>query len=481
MSWEREFALSFINDGHFQVTDAGPLRAPIRDFSLRRNGKLTLILETRCPPDAKSTAPQRPSGTVRISTESAELENIGGMKAKLLGVIPYRYRTTSNHKTGIGELTEEAQIHQLSAVVRSDAEARYTIEWLENLPTSPFTWPASIQTKTETLTTRNIGLGDDEITLFSKDARLSSSQHAAKIRVGGKEIYVCALERKNSDGLKKPGCILYVGTPDDEFRKRVRTALSFALGVYLVELGSAVYDNDWEAISFKSRSAYSIDGKVLDLPVLPPAPLGMRWQHELSPVPFARLVNAVFEKYEALGFSDLSWGYWHALCATPHIAAVHFGAAIEMLTRQYAASKPDRFPQKIIDDTAVWNSFRVQIDEAVSKLEITEVKKSALRKNIGGLNRVHQRDILDAVLKDIGIELGVDEIQAWRRRHEAAHGIATEAGEELDVIRDIKLLKVMFHRMLLRTLNGAETYLDYATPGFPIRKLADPVPSQNAG
>ncbi len=53
-----------------------------------------------------------------------------------------------------------------------------------------------------------------------------------------------------------------------------------------------------------------------------------------------------------------------------------------------------------------------------------------------------------------------------------------ETGEELDVIRDIKLLKVMFHRMVLRILNGADNYLDYATPGFPIRKLADPVPSQ---
>jgi hypothetical protein len=42
------------------------------------------------------------------------------------------------------------------------------------------------------------------------------------------------------------------------------------------------------------------------------------------------------------------------------------------------------------------------------------------------------------------------------------------------VIRDIKLLKVMFHRMVLRIINGADTYHDYATPGFPIRKLADP-------
>ena len=388
---------------------------------------------------------------------------------------------TSNSKTGVGELKEEAQIHELSAVVRTDAGARYTIEWLENLPTSPFHWPASIQTKTETLTTRNIGLGDDGVTLFSKDVRQSSSQHAIKLSVVGMEIYVCALGRKDGGGLKKPGCILYVGTPDDEFRKKVRTALSFALGVYLVELGSAVYDKDWEVIAFKSRSAYSIDGKVLDLHILPPTPLGARWQHEISPIPFTRLVNAVFAKYEALGMGDLSWAYWHALCATPHIAAVHFGAAIEMLIRQYAATKPDQFPQRIIADGSVWNSFRVQIDEAISKLAIAETEKIALRKNIGGLNRVHQRDILACVLTDIGIELGADKSQAWRRRHEAAHGIAMEAGEELEVIRDIRLLKVMLHRMLLRIVNGADSYLDYATPGFPIRKLADPVPSQSVG
>jgi hypothetical protein len=55
-----------------------------------------------------------------------------------------------------------------------------------------------------------------------------------------------------------------------------------------------------------------------------------------------------------------------------------------------------------------------------------------------------------------------------------------ETGTELDVIRDIKLLKIMFHRTfnrtLLRTVNGADCYTDYATPGFPIRKLAEPVP-----
>lgn len=477
MSWEHEFAVSFINDGHFYVTAPGPLRAPVKDFSIRRNEGLELIIETRCPPDAKSTEPERPPGTVRLNVESVELENIGGMKAKLQGVIPYRFRTTDNYRTGDSELTEEAQIHEISAVVQG-GQARYTIDWVENLPTRPFHWPGSIDTKTEILTTRKVGIGDDVITLFSKQIEQSGANHAVKIAVGGVDIYLCALERKDGSELKKPGCILYAGTPDDPFRKKVRTAVSLALNVYLVELGNTAYDKDWNPTSFMARSAYSIDGKVLDLPVLPPARLGGRWQNEIDSVYLMRLVNAVFHNYETLDFGNLSWAYWHALCATPHIAAVHFGAAIELLIRRYAATKPGQFPQKIIDDGEVWKTFHAHVDELISKVEIPEEKKNALRKNVGGLNRVHQRDIMEAVLKDIGIAPGLDERQAWRRRNDAAHGIAMETGEELETIRDIKLLKVMFHRMVLRIINGADTYRDYATQGFPIRKLADPVPSQ---
>jgi hypothetical protein len=474
--WDHEFAVPFLNEGHFRVTDPGPLRAPILDFSLRRDEALDLILETKTAPDAKSTATEHPSGTVRIATECASLENIGGVKVRLRGVIPYRVRTSTNYRTGQDEHVEEAKIHALEAIVQSGIEGRYTIDWFENLPIRPFVWPDFVKTKIETATTRKFGLSDEDITLFSTDLEESSSRAAARIVIAGTEVYVYALRRRDNDDLVRPGCIIYVGNPDEEFRKKARTAISFALGVYLVDLGSAVYSKDWEIISLNSRSAYSIGRKVLDLVVLPPAPMGARWQHEIDRVPFTRLVNAVFHNYGALDFGNLSWAYWHALCATPHIASVHFGAAIEMLLRQYAATKPDQFRQGIIADRSIWKLLSSQVEEAVAKLEIPEEKKNALRENIGGLNRVHRRDTMEAILKDIGIALGADESQAWKRRNDAAHGIAMEEGEELDVIRDINLLKVMFHRMLLRIINGADSYHDYATPGFPIRKLVDPVP-----
>jgi hypothetical protein len=138
---------------------------------------------------------------------------------------------------------------------------------------------------------------------------------------------------------------------------------------------------------------------------------------------------------------------------------MHFGAAIEMLLRRYAATKPDQFPQGIIGDRAIWKRFSGQVEGAVAELEIPEEKKNALRENIGGLNRVHQRDTMEAILKNMRIALSADESQAWKRRNDAAHGIAMEDGEELDVIRDIKLLKVMFHRVLLRIINGADGFV----------------------
>jgi hypothetical protein len=390
MSWERENALSLINNGLFKVTDPGPLRSPIDNFSMRRDPRLKIILETRCPPEAKSTSPERPSGTVRLNTDNAQIESPGGVKVTLLGVTPYLYQT-SHSGTERGELTELAEIHRLSGTVRDDADACYTIEWLENLPHRPFVWPALIRTERETATTRKIGLDDDGITLFDKESRISSGRTAAKLTLAGVTTYVCALDRKESDGLKKPGCIIYVGLPNDEFRNKARTALSFALGTYLVELGSAVYDKEWRLASFTARRGYSIDGKVLDLPVLQPAPLGLReWRDELNPIPFARLVNAILEKYEELDFGNLSWAYWHALCATPHIAGVHFGAAIEMLLRKYAETKPDRFPRQIISDRTAWSGFSAEVDAAISKLGISETQKAALRLNIGGLNSVHR-------------------------------------------------------------------------------------------
>ena len=92
------------------------------------------------------------------------------------------------------------------------------------------------------------------------------------------------------------------------------------------------------------------------------------------------------------GLDRNRWAYWHALCAAPHIAYVHFGAAIELLLRQYAATKPDQFRRKLIDDTSIRDRFFTQVSEAIAALEISQEKRTRSRKmsaaSIGSINAI---------------------------------------------------------------------------------------------
>jgi hypothetical protein len=110
-------------------------------------------------------------------------------------------------------------------------------------------------------------------------------------------------------------------------------------------------------VSFKAVSPYSNDGLVFDLPALPPAPLAARSYNEIEPVRLNRLASALYAAYDELGFGDLNWGFWHARCATPHIAPVHFGAIIEAPRNVCADRFSKEIATKIVDDGDTWNKF----------------------------------------------------------------------------------------------------------------------------
>jgi hypothetical protein len=472
IGWERE-PFELINEGLFRVTNPGPLRSPIHSFSIRRNEKLHLILETCSPPDAKSTAKELPSGTLRFNTEIVELTNIAGCKAVLGGVQTYTVKTSQADDTKQEFLKEEARVHRIDVLINADEKPAYIIDWLDNVP-SLFVWPDTIKTSQSTVKTRNIAFDAGGITLTSSETREGFGKHAVKFTVGGVDTILCQLDRQEASDRLKPGCIIYRGMPDEEFRKRVRNALSFALGAFLVDLGSVVYTDSWKSQSFHLKSAYSIGRRVFDLPVLHPAPLHLTWQHGIERPRFHRIVNSIVEKYDELDFGNLAWAYWHAMCATPHIAGVHFGALIEALQRCYVDANPKKIQTAVIPDGTIWAQFKAEIERVIAELKISEEGKSALRQNIGSLNNVSQRTKMESVLRAIDIALGPDEALAWKRRNDAAHGNELEPGGELSLIQDNNLLKVAFHRMFLRITNASDLYFDYVTPGFPMRRLNEP-------
>ena len=245
-----------LNEPGFKVSDPGPLHAPILSFKIRRDEHLEIVLETETALDAKSIAEKIPSGTLRYNTETATLvHKFMDATATLTGV------QTLSVSQQEDRLREIATIHELTTKLQDVSKAAYTIEWIANMPSS-FMWPDSIDTVADKTTIITVS----DLTVTESDERRSGSNAAARLTIAGHTLYICVPPRSSKS---RAGCIVYTGAPDDETRKKVRTALSFALGVYLVETGHTLYDPTWLIVRATSISPYSLNGRALDLPIMP--------------------------------------------------------------------------------------------------------------------------------------------------------------------------------------------------------------------
>lgn len=469
-----EECLRILNEDLFEITNPGPLHQPIRSFSIRRDEKLHLILETEAAPNATSAAIDQPRGTVRMTTERALLRSRGGLEGEFLGLVPY----SQNRRTiGATEqpLKELAQVHIAKTNNPSAAPAAYVIDWLENLPRSPYTWPAASDVVTRTITTRRISLNDG-ITIVSDADRSSTSWNSAKVTVDGATFYVCALDREDRPGAIKPGCIVYDGAPGDEFRKKVRTGLSFAMGVYLVDLGTTHYDAEWNVVSTLARSAYSLRRHAFDIETLQLAPLGDRFLNELGAPQLTKAIQAFVTAFDPLDLANLHWAFWHACAATPHIAPAHFGAAIEGLQSAYTKANPGKV-RKGWATRDEWKILKNALSNVIDSGNVSAEAKTALKDKLPTFNCIDQRQRLKDVMAALNLELGDDEDAAWRRRNKAAHGTPIPQGQEVAAIRDMKLLRGLFQRLLLRITNAADQYIDYASPHHEYRPLRQAPPT----
>ncbi len=409
-----------------------------------------------------------------MSTERALLRSIGGLEGEFRGVVTYSVRTQTLG-TSERSLKETAQVHIATTNNPSGAPAAYAIDWLENLSRTPFTWPATSKVVTNIISTRTISLNDGiTITSAREDHNLSSN--AVKLTVDGVTFYVCALDSKDWPGSIKPGCIIYDGVPDEGFRKKVRVGLSFALGLYLVDLGTTHYDSEWLIVSTLARSAYSLGRHAFEIQTLQFAPLGPRFLNELTAGQLIRAVQAFVSAFDTLDLANLHWAFWHACAATPHIAPAHFGAAIEGLQSAYTKAIPDKVPESWAPRES-WKALRTDLATSIDKTDIPEEAKAALKEKLSTFNSVDQRQRLKSIMAVLDLQLGDDEDAAWRRRNKAAHGRPIPEGQELAAIRDTSLLRGLFQRLLLRITNAADQYIDYASPNHDYRVLRDAPPS----
>ena len=475
--WEWESFERVLTIGSFTIVNFGPLWAPIRSFSITRDEKLQLIMETRAEQTATSYATPYPLGTVRVNTDTVTLSNRMGIEMVAGGVQSHGWKTSFYGDPTLCELREECSVHNLKGIINPHQDPKYVIDWLANVDDS-FIWPDVSDDETQITKTRSLRGGNNGPVLRAEQKHTGGSRNCAKLSIEGFELYLCTAKSAAAKGVSKPGCILYIGTPPDDFRDKIRRCLSFSLGTYLVYLGCSSFCDNWSLSSFEAISAYSLGGKAFDLPPSPPSPLGTRYEREINPELLSRMVNSLYSHYDALHFGPLSWAYWHAMCATPHIAAVHFGAVIEALQRSYLKANKGVLKTKLVEEKE-WERMKApvaSVESSISGLATDDDVKTLIKNKLHDLNTKPPRLITESLLNLLQLELGERERKAWKRRNVAAHGGSDEAKEVVDLVRDIKLLRLRFHRMLLSITKASDLYYDYFSLGHPTRKLTEPVP-----
>lgn len=474
-SWEWESFEETIRSYAPVVQDHGPLAGPIHRFMIQRSSDLSLRMETEAPESAREPQSLYPAGTVRINDDRVTFHTSLGLELEAIGVQATR---TRRHVEGIapGITTQIIGIHRLvGKLPRLDAPC-YAIDWLENVP-SDYLWPDNIERKctdSSTVVLSGVPPNRPKFEMKGDSTRRGSSWAAAGFEVDGLQLYLCELERRKEAHVKKPGCIVYTGLPTDEFRDKVRRCLSYTLGSYLVYLGVSRFDAEWHLADFEAVSPYSMRGQAMRLPSMPPSPLGgARGRWDIEAARLSRMVNALYAKYNALNFGVVSWAYWHAVAATPHIAAVHFGAALESLQRAFLTASSAKAPPTVVDED-VWGKIRPALEGALRPLDLPPKTLDIFRNKIKNLNSRSQHSASKDLMDELGLVLSDRERQAHDARHESAHG----KDDEVDVewIRDLKLLRVRFHRILLAMTEANDEYYDYFTLGTPIRKVNEPVP-----
>ncbi|MDB5970778.1 MAG: hypothetical protein JWQ90_3228 [Hydrocarboniphaga sp.] len=479
--WEGEQFEELLNCPLWVVCNQGPLRGPILKFSIRRNDDFQIELLTISETSLHSAPARRanPSttgsraGTVGPATDVVELDGPAGT-VKLGGVVLLGVKSTSDFARQIECHEQRSLVHSIVRSPKATDTVGYQFEWINNLELDEVL-PHSFRVESDD--TSILSFPGSGMPIEIRSGRNGGNHgNCYRLTIDDHEIVIGQVPGSENRTKRNEAYVLYRGQASEGFRRKFRECLSFAFGRPLIYLGYDLLTPDSVSCGFEAVAGFNADHARYAYVGLPPAPLFEGHYIMVSERVTTRLLKGLFAHYDALNFLHVSWLYWHGLCSALHSQAVQVGAAIEALQVAQAAANPDAFNTKLMDKPQ-YRALREGVEKLVSEMNFDDGVKGELQKKIDQLNKPSQRVINERFFEALNLKMGPEESQAWRRRNDAAHGTGTEDYHGL--VRDIKLLKNIFARIVLRVSGGSEYYIDYYTPGFPARKLDEPVSSTN--
>lgn len=469
---EWEFFEAALNSSLYAITDHGPLHGPVTSFVIRRDRRLNLVMETTSAGDGRADRPEPAANAVFSPDGEVHWQGLHGGTVTARGVLGRKLNTTYA-ATGLTTV-ETSSIQSLHWTSAGVGEALHIVDWVENLSGS-FIWPDSDRVEQTEIKSRILRSARGEIAIPLATTSESSGHSCARLSVGDWDVII-GTSRAKPQHVKNPGFILYLGLPDEEIRSRIRQCLSFCLGDYLVHLGSTTFDAEWKPASFIARGGHALTEDAFTISGRPPAPLGMHYEHEVDSALLGRIASGLFVAYDTYNLRNAFWNYWHAAAAPMHMAAAHFGAAIEALQRMYFAQSGTAHHGRIVADEVVWRDTYVQINQCIQGSALSADEKRMLSNKAQHLNSAPQSILADRFFASIGLSLSALERDVWQNRNRAAHGGRIPDDRVRQAVRENNVLRALTNRILLSISGGSNFYYDYYTLNRPTRQLSEAIP-----
>ena len=461
--WDGENIMDVLETGKVEVIDCGDLLGPIKKFKIERDYKLQLKLKTYSAPVAREPEPADNPGRIFINDKKLVLSGGNGGEGLIYGVV-----VEVESIDYLDEAVQTSTINHINYNTGNAAEVHYTFEWLGNFPEGSYIWPTNTITKDG----ERIILGEPTIrlksTLDSSIYRLESN--GFRVTIGGYSVYVARCGDRLETTSTQPGSILIIGNPDDYTRDKIRNCISFALGMPLISLGCSRYDKEQNLISIKAVNPSSFDGRAWRLFSAPSSPITYTGYNMLNPNAVSELANAVYNNYETYNFRTILWKYWHSVVAPMFMAPAYYGAIIESLQKKYESVFGIEFDSRILPKKD-FKKLRAVINAATIDFPMSSECRKIFIDKLNNANQAPQKLITQRFFQALQLDMGDKELAAWARRNDAAHGNELPNGDNISLLEETRILKVMLHRTILKIINGSDSYIDYTSPYFPARVL----------
>ncbi len=471
----------------FNITDKGDLKENIGSGLIERDQNYKIFVTLK-----GTGTPLWPDEDDK--NEYRKGEQISPPK-DILGVTDHNSEITINrflpmniNVRGTGDSTITGKCIQVRKKINYNEESRHLIDWISNYSIFPLGMH-SRTTKRVISSTYNRERGNQHIDTIN-DRNINSSQDCIRIesKINGQnfEAFIGEVHKHFDVSEINPGFVEYQeydsSNLNEDHRRSIILGLSFIFGRELGWVGSTKYSNEWNPIEYLAQSMFLAGGvEALEKLNMPPAPLFLdNAKSQLFPDEnkINRLLNSFLSNLDPLNLNHPIWLAWEANVAPLDNQATLLGAAIESIRTSFWESQEGK-PGSLLIETSQWKKIKEQLldaySEAISGYEPKNDEHNIVRRKIEQLNQKSSNMQYDDFFYEINLPIDEVEKKALRERNRPAHGYRYSPEQYKSLNSNVRALRTLLNRIILKLIGGSDHYYDYSTYGFPIRSIDDPL------